>query len=80
MLQSIIRTLVPLIVGWLLSLAILRGVDADSLTELVTAGVTALYYVAVRLLERVDARWGWLLGAKGQPVYPTQTLGKITED
>lgn len=72
LLGSLIRTLVPLVVGWLIGLAARRGLDVDSadLTALVTGAVTALYYALARVLERyVSPRFGWLLGLPRQPVY-----------
>jgi hypothetical protein len=72
---SLIRTYVPVAVGWFLTwLATNLGVvlDAESSTGLivgVTALVTAAYYTLARLLE---SRWPWLgilLGATKQPAY-----------
>lgn len=68
---SIVRTLSPLVVGWLLSLPVTAalGVDQGTLTALVTVALSAGYYVAVRALEQ---RWpgvGVLLGSARQPVY-----------
>lgn len=75
MLASILRTVVPFVVGLLLSLLVRAGlddlVDIDDLTELVTLVVTLAYYFVFRLLERVDSRFGWLLGWAAQPKYPT---------
>lgn len=76
MLPSILRTVVPLIVGFVVSLLVRLGlddaVDTAALTELVMLVVTAGYYAAVRALERyVDPRIGWLLGYAAQPKYAT---------
>lgn len=73
MLNSLVRTLVPLLVGWLLSLGIVKaaGVTSDQLDTVVTALVTAVYYGLARVLERyVDPKFGWLLGIPGAPSYP----------
>lgn len=68
---SIVRTVVPLLVGWLISLPVTAalGLDETTVTGLVTVALSALYYVAVRSLER---RWpgvGVLLGSARQPTY-----------
>jgi hypothetical protein len=71
-LPSILRTVVPLIVGWVLAQPVVAGLgvtEADATTA-ATAVVTGLYYVAVRLLEQLHPRFGWLLGL---PVAPTYT-------
>lgn len=75
-LASIIRTVVPLVVGWLISLPITKalGLSSDQLTTLVTAGVTAVYYLLVRVLEQyVSPRFGWLLGLAKTPSYAPVT-------
>lgn len=79
-LPAIVRTVVPYVVGWLLSLGLtvrilaLLGVsDADAraaLTKAVPVVLGAVYYVVVRWLERnVDPRFGVLLGSTAQPAY-----------
>ena len=73
MLTSLIRTLVPLVVGFLISIPVVAssGVTSDQLAGLVTAVVTAGYYALARLLEaKVSPQFGWLLGKPGAPVYP----------
>lgn len=73
MLTSLIRTLVPIIVGFLLSLPIATklGVSSDEATQFITAVVTAAYYVIVRALEHYgNPNFGWLLGAAKAPTYP----------
>jgi hypothetical protein len=78
-LPSLIRTLVPLAVGWVLSLwltgsvlgffSIDAGTAADYLTQLATVLITALYYTLVRLLEKyAGPYWGVLVGWVKQPV------------
>lgn len=78
---SLIRTVTPLIAGWLLSLPIapalisLLGMSGDPtadkarVTGLVTAALSAAYYTAVRLLEQKYPKLGALLGRAVQPVY-----------
>ncbi len=78
-LPSLVRTLVPLVVGWVLSLwltgAVLGffGIDAatasDFLAQLATVLITAAYYSLVRLLEKyVGPYWGILVGWVKQPI------------
>jgi len=75
MLASIIRTIVPVIVGVLLGWAAKVGLSLPEgpVTELVTVAITGVYYGIGRWLEQ---RWPtvgrWLLAAgltKKQPAY-----------
>lgn len=69
LLVSLRRTLVPMVVG-LVGGSFLAGfVDPDALEKVVTGAVTAVYYLAVRLLESKMPVFGLLLGSKKQPVY-----------
>lgn len=71
---SIVRTVVPVIVGTLLGAAAKHGFDFDngSITEVVTVVITTAYYAVVRLLEtRIAPAWGWLLGVAKVPTYPS---------
>lgn len=73
---SIIRTVVPLIVGALVTLVAHAGLNINTVqaTELVTVVITAVYYIVVRLLEQhVSPSFGWLLGAAKTPVYVAST-------
>lgn len=73
--DSLVRTVVPLIVGAVISFFITRGIPLDpefetSLTIALTAGFTGIYYIAVRLFETyLSPKFGWLLGLAKQPVY-----------
>jgi hypothetical protein len=72
-LPSVLRTFVPLLVGYFATFPILKtiGLDDDHVTTLATAVVTALYYLLVRVVETyVEPNAGWLLGWAGRPVYP----------
>lgn len=80
---SIVRTIVPLVVGGVLSLAVAINVPLDPefetlLAALLTALLTALYYVAVRLFETyISPKLGWLLGyAKSPDSYSRDVPGK----
>jgi hypothetical protein len=69
---SLIRTIVPMVVGAIVSFCALHGlvIPAAGLTELVTALVSAAYYAGVRFLEtKVSPKFGLLLGTKAKPVY-----------
>jgi len=79
-LVSVIRTWVPIIVGWLVSQLLIIGVviddDTSKLLESAISAVTiALYYAAARWLETKFPNAGVLLGYIRQPVYvdPTKT-------
>lgn len=70
---SIVRTVVPLIVGQILGLLASWGIAGDLISEpleaVLTLGLSALYYVAVRVLEtHVKPQFGWLLGLPKAPV------------
>lgn len=76
MLTSIVRTLVPLIVGALTTwAATYLGVDmpTGALEEVVTVLVAGLYYTLARTLEEyLSPWWGRILlglGLAGQPRY-----------
>lgn len=73
---SIIRTLVPVLVGqvltWLASVQIVdtTGELSAALVTLFTIVFTTAYYTIARLLETyVSKRFGWLLGYAKAPEY-----------
>lgn len=74
---SIVRTIVPLVVGAVLGWLTARGVPVDPqfedlFTAFLTAGFSAAYYVAVRLLETyVAPKLGWLIGLAKSPDHYT---------
>lgn len=80
MYDSVIRTLVPLIVGALIAQAARIGLDLPeaALTELVTVLVTAVYYVLARLVEEHRPRLGRALLSFGlsrkSPAYRKEGL------
>lgn len=68
---SHIRTIVPIIVGWVVVLLANAGIDIDS-TEAVsaiTAGAIGLYYAIVRAAAQKWPAAGWLLGYQKAPTY-----------
>lgn len=80
---SVMRTLVPVVAGLLLSWAARAGLHLDSATTTayVTAGLTAAYYLLFRGLEALAQRLAWqplqlaaglLLGWARPPSYEDQ--------
>jgi hypothetical protein len=67
---SVMRTLVPLVAGLVLTWAARLGLDLDdaTVTPYVTAALAAAYYLAFRGLEEVAERMAW---------QPLQTLAGI---
>ncbi len=69
MFPSIMRTLVPLLAGWVLTLLTGLGLTVDSGTVAggITVAVAAAYYIAFRVAERVAERLRvpWLRTAAG---------------
>lgn len=77
---SFMRTAVPLVAGWVLTLLVALGVDYSStaVTSVVTALLTAAYYLVFRLLEnaaptggKAEKLFGFLLGWARPPEYPS---------
>lgn len=69
---SIVRTVVPAVVALLLGWAAKVGLDIDSdlLAGFLTSVILGAYYAVARYLETfVSAKWGWLLGKIGAPLY-----------
>ncbi|MEU3289883.1 hypothetical protein [Streptomyces longwoodensis] len=78
---SAMRTGVPLVAGWLLTLAVRAGVGIDSttVTTLVTVALAFAYYLLFRILEWLGERArgtflqnlaGLFLGWARPPAYP----------
>jgi hypothetical protein len=78
---STMRTAVPLIAGWLLTLAVNAGItiDSDKVATAVTVVLALAYYMVFRLLEVLGTRLrgtalqsvaGLLLGWARPPSYP----------
>ena len=73
---SLVRTVVPLVVGFLITQALRLGwhLDEATATDAVTAVLSAAYYALARLLEtKLGPRWGWLLGYASAPLYGSST-------
>ena len=69
--DSVIRTVTPYIVGWLIAQAAKNGLDldVDSVTGTVTVVTGSVYYVVARLIEDKYPRAGVLLGVSKAPEY-----------
>lgn len=86
---SAMRMGVPLVAGWLLTLAVRAGVTIDSavVTAAVTVALTLAYYLVFRLLELLGERLpgsflqslaGIFLGWARPPAYPkVETLEPV---
>ena len=68
--KSNARTVVPFVVGLVVSLALRAGVDLHGYTPEVTLAAGWVYYNVVRIAEHyLSPRFGWLLGVAGAPQY-----------
>ncbi|MFD4830111.1 hypothetical protein ACFWPV_09690 [Streptomyces uncialis] len=78
---SVLRTAVPLLVGWVLTAAGFLGIHPDStaVTAAATTAFTGAYYLVFRLLEQLAVRVEWeplrlaaglFLGWARPPQYP----------
>jgi len=71
---GLVRTVVPLIVAWLASFAVVQrlGIDSTQIENAVTLVVAAVYWLVVRLLEvYVAPKFGRLLGSSKSPIFGT---------
>lgn len=81
---SWIRTVVPVIVGGLVTWLVRQGWLADAsvqqpLTEVVMVAVTGVYYFVARTLETWWPGFGWLLGVPKAPVYSPPAVTAVRE-
>ncbi|WP_033819776.1 hypothetical protein [Kitasatospora sp. MBT63] len=70
---SLLRTGVPALVGWLVTLAAGHGLDLDpsALSGVLIPAVGFVYYALFRLAEEhLSPKFGWLLGYARPPHYP----------
>ena len=78
LIDSLIRTFVPIIVGAVVAFFVARGIALDpefelALTTTLTATFIGGYYLVTRLLEvYVAPKFGWLLGLAKAPVYQAE--------
>ena len=71
-LLSLVRTVAPIIAGWLIAQAVRLGVHLDGtiLVSLLTSAFAVAYYVVFRWAElHLSGRFGWLLGWAAPPEY-----------
>jgi hypothetical protein len=71
---SIVRTLVPYLVGFVVSVFTAQGLEVSQdlqvqLASFMTFAFGGLYYVLVRLMARKFPQLEWLLGVPVKPVY-----------
>lgn len=69
---SLLRTGVPALVGWLVTLAAKYGLDLDpaALSGVLVPLIGFAYYALFRVAEeKVSPRFGWLLGYGRPPQY-----------
>lgn len=61
LLASLLRTVVPLLAGWILTVTGALGIETDSTAVAggITAAITLAYYILLRLAELGAARIGW---------------------
>jgi hypothetical protein len=82
-LASLVRTWVPIGVGFLLALLgretsiVLDEASGAALTSGVAALASAAYYVIIRLLESSVPAVGWLLGLAVAPSYSKPVQGEV---
>lgn len=70
-LTGLARTVVPIVVGLLVTVALKAGLDLHGYAPEITAAVSAGYYALVHYVERfIDPRAGFLLGVAKVAHYP----------
>ena len=69
--KSAVRTVVPLIVGYLATLAAKSGlkIKSEQLVVILTPIITAVYYLIVRGIEEKYPKAGHFLGVPAKPQY-----------
>lgn len=71
LLVSVVRTIVPVVVGLIISTLATAGIEIDenSLRVVVDGLFVGGYYALVRVLEKQHPAIGWLLGLPAAPSY-----------
>jgi hypothetical protein len=67
--QSLIRTVVPIVVGAVMASVVGPYVDESALRDLLSGLIAAGYYATVRVIELRVPNAGLLLGSRRQPMY-----------
>lgn len=76
----LVRTFVPIAVGWLVSVLGLSADMSAELTVTLSSLIMAGYYALARLLEtKVSPEFGWLLGSPAQNTKPETFPVKATK-
>lgn len=67
LLPSLLRTLVPLVAGWIIVALTGAGfsIDSETVQAAVTLGIAGAYYLLFRLVERVAEKVAWPAWVKG---------------
>ncbi|MBT3161532.1 hypothetical protein HTV80_00185 [Streptomyces sp. Vc74B-19] len=67
LLPSVLRTVVPLVAGWIIVAVTGLGfsIDSDVVQTAVAFGVAGVYYLVFRIVERVAERVAWPVWVKG---------------
>ena len=68
--KSIVRTIVPIAIGFGISLLAHLGIKNPVYISAIGSGGAAIYYSVIRTLEAKYPKLGYLLGALGAPIYP----------
>ncbi|MCL2542742.1 MAG: hypothetical protein FWE71_09850 [Nocardioidaceae bacterium] len=69
MLNSLMRTIVPVIYSWLIGLGLSQQIPQTWVVDVITVALTGALYLLLRLLEQKWRYVGILLGAVGAPSY-----------
>jgi len=85
MLDSVIRTGVPYIIGVVVAYLTTKGINVDENTKVQLTGVLTfvigiVYYAVVRALEAKFPQLGYLLGVAKQPVYAASKTAYTVPD
>ena len=72
--RSIVRTLVPIGIGFAVSVLAHFGVTDPTTLAAIGSGSAAAYGTIVRLVEQKHPKIGIMLGAIGAPSYPAKTV------
>ena len=67
--RSIIRSLVPILVGFGIALLAHLGIRSPDAVAAIGSVVASIYAAGVRWLEHKYPKWGHLLGVAGAPTY-----------
>ena len=71
LLKSVVRTLVPVVVGLVISGLATAGIELDEalLYPVIDTIFVGGYYTVIRFLETKEEKFGWFLGLPSPPQY-----------